>query len=107
MAPAAGPEARFYSAMVYEPTTDRIILFGGVTGSREEPLGDTWAYDVDTNTWTELHPPSAPSARGWHAMAYDEVDEVVVLFSGGPTRDDVILDTWLFDPADDTWELAP
>lgn len=70
--------------MAYDPTSDRIVLFGGVTGPflKEQPFDDTWVHDFDTNTWTELQAHMSPSARGWHAMAYAQVDAVIVLFSG-------------------------
>lgn len=89
MAPAVAPPARFYSFMIYEPSSDRVILFGGVRGAflEEEPFADSWAYDFNTNTWTDLNPSPAPSARGWHAMAFDASSGQVVLFGGGPDRD--------------------
>jgi diguanylate cyclase (GGDEF)-like protein len=42
-----------------------------------------WAYDYESNTWTALSPAVAPSARGWHAMAYSDIDQKIVLFGGG------------------------
>jgi N-acetylneuraminic acid mutarotase len=104
--PPMSPPAREYSAMAYDPVTDRIILFGGA-GPGEAALGDTWAYDYGSNTWTELSPAVAPSARGWHAMAYSDIDQKIVLFGGGADRDSFQPDTWLFDPATDTWALVP
>jgi N-acetylneuraminic acid mutarotase len=103
--PTTSPNARSYSAMAYDPGTDRLILFGGVTGPvrAERVFGDTWAYDVETNTWTELAPAPAPSGRGWHAIAYDAGGGVIVLFGGGPTRDDVVAETWIYDPAANAW----
>jgi hypothetical protein len=89
--------------MAYDPGTDRMILFGGVTGGQEEPLADTWAYDYDTNTWTELSPAMSPSARGWHALAYDPEAGAIVLFGGGRTRDEATAETWLYDPATGAW----
>ena len=40
-------------AMVYIPATDRSILFGGWAGSFEE-RNETWSYDLNTNTWTNM-----------------------------------------------------
>lgn len=119
--PASAPAARYYSQMVYDPTGDRMILFGGIleTGSSQpdgagwtydavldewqRAAGDTWAYDFDTNAWTEIVTDVAPSPRGWHAMALDERTGHIVLFGGGPSRSTFTGETWIFDPVAETW----
>jgi len=104
MAPGGGPPAISYGASAYDPGTDRVILFGGAPYAQgEAPQADTWAYDYETNTWTLLSPPSAPPARGWHALARDPVSGLLVLFGGGPDREHYQADTWLYDPAANTW----
>jgi len=124
--PATNPGPRVYTAMAYEPTTRRIILFGGLRDVKapqpaepgwypdglfpywDQPLGDTWAYDPSANAWTELTPPSSPSPRAWHDMALDPTSGLIVLFGGGPARYDFTNETWLFDPASSTWtEWSP
>jgi N-acetylneuraminic acid mutarotase len=56
------PPARQNAAMVYDPSTHKIIMFGGV--SQGEYLDDLWAYNPLTNLWTQLYPSGAlPSAR--------------------------------------------
>jgi N-acetylneuraminic acid mutarotase len=42
-------------ALVYIPATDRSILFGGWVGPFEE-RNETWSYDLNTNTWTNMTP---------------------------------------------------
>ncbi len=97
---AEGPKHHNYSAMIYAAVTGRTILFG-----EGEPIArnDTWAYDFDTNTWTKLGPDAPPSKRGWHAMAYSSAAEQVVLFGGGSSRTSFTLETWIYDPAANTW----
>ncbi|MBN1322110.1 MAG: hypothetical protein JXA87_14860 [Thermoleophilia bacterium] len=101
----AVPAARGFQAMVYDPSTQKIILFGG--GTATALFNDTWAYDPAANTWTYLDPAGAlPAARGSHAMAYDPTTRRIILF-GGATLTDRFNDTWAYDPAANTWtELA-
>jgi len=67
-------------------------------------LDDTWAYDYNTNTWTEMAPEFSPGLRSWHSMAYDAATQKVVFFGGAPRRDPLFHDdTWLYDPSANTW----
>lgn len=95
------PPPRDGHAMVYEPHSGTVIMFGGWTGEVE--LNDLWAYDPAANEWTELHPTGAtPPARDNHAMAYDPQSGRIVLFGGwGPTVE--FADTWTYDPAANEW----
>ena len=44
-------------AMVYSAAADRVILFGGQVGWTEfEYTGETWTYELNTNTWTNVTP---------------------------------------------------
>jgi N-acetylneuraminic acid mutarotase len=103
VASATGPGPRYYHAMVHDPVTDGLILFGGVTGRAEAPLDDTWAFDVAMETWTQLSAAPTPSPRGWHAMAHDPDAGVIVLFGGGVRKGAYIDETWLYDPVANTW----
>jgi len=97
MAPSIRPPERNYHGMAYDAESDRVILFGGSGpfGVR----GDTWAYDFDTNTWTDLQPTRAPSARNYHWMDYDVQSDRVILFGGrlGETE------TWAYDYNTNAW----
>ncbi len=97
------PSARSAHSMVYDPGTQRMILFGG----RGDAAGysDTWAYDPAANTWTELEPSGTqPSARSAHSMVYDPVSHQMIMF-GGFGDIGSLNDTWAYDPAADTWTL--
>lgn len=110
MAPAVSPPARGWGGLAYDPVTDRVVLFGGV-GTGDEHLADTWAYDLDTDTWTELEATLAPAGRTYGAMTYDAIGERLLLFGGanGVWEAEAVLDdTWAFDVATSTWtELSP
>jgi hypothetical protein len=89
--------------MAYDSQSDRVILFGGY-GTGE--LGDTWAYDYNTNTWTEMTPSNSPESRDYHSMVYVPTTDRIILYGGGDNvgRDD----TWAYDYNTNTWtEMAP
>ncbi len=108
--PAALPSARVAHAMVYDPGTDKVILFGGArTPITSTSVNDTWAYDPAANTWTELKPAgSVPSARNGHShglrSGHWPDDSLWRVGGTGESYDD----TWAYDPAANTWtELPP
>lgn len=105
MKPAKAPSGRKYHAMGYDERADKVVLFGGAPGPQdaETPLGDTWIYDLARNEWTEARSPTAPTPRGWHAMAYDTTLGRVTLFGGGPHRDAYSAETWVFDTTSSSW----
>jgi N-acetylneuraminic acid mutarotase len=106
--PAEAPAPREYSAMVYDAGSDRVILFGGENESKANVVNDIWAYDFDSNTWTELEPDVSPSERGWHAMVYSTKAKQVVVLGGGRSRQTYTDETWTYDSAADTWtNLTP
>lgn len=91
------PSARADHAMAYDGQSDRIILFGGHTAGG--PNGETWAYDLNSNAWTNMQPSPSPPARANHAMAYDARSDRVILFGGWPGFGD----TWAYDFKNNTW----
>ena len=109
-------------AFVYDSVHDVFILFGGRCtsdercASRGQPLGDTWIYNLKSNTWTKMTPPVSPSPRMQHAMAFDSDNGVAVLF-GGVTVDtyynkvdetNTLNDLWVYDYGSNTWtEITP
>jgi len=96
-----GPAGRASQAAAYDPTGDRLILFGGYSGTSY--FGDTWAYDLATNAWTNLQPVgSAPAAREGHSLVYDPETKKMILF-GGYDGSRQYNDTWAYDPAANTW----
>ena len=91
---AAAPSARYNAPMAYDSGRGRVVLFGGFDGNG--PLNDTWEWDGQS--WTQIATalPNTPTARDFHAMAYDAARARVILFGGfdgaGPLND-----TWEWD----------
>jgi len=49
------PGKLWSQAMAYSPAIDRIILFGGeINQNKEIETGDTWLFDLNTSTWTNV-----------------------------------------------------
>jgi len=96
------PSVRAGHAMAFDSVQQKTVLFGGVVTNAGCPSGcyqgDTWVWN---GTWGQLATSSAPSARAYHAMAYDSVRRKIVLFGG---RDQALKgDTWELDVASGTW----
>jgi len=109
MNPAQSPPGRFGHRMVYDSGSDRIILFGG--NSNGKLVNDTWSYDFNTNTWSEMQPSNNPPARQYHSMAYDAESDRIILFGGGFWDGSMGIDytkqyddTWAYDFSSNTWE---
>ncbi|MHA2206477.1 MAG: Kelch repeat-containing protein [Candidatus Thorarchaeota archaeon] len=47
------PPARIIAALACDPRYGVVIVYGGI-GPDHAYLGDTWAYDFSTNTWTDM-----------------------------------------------------
>ncbi|MEE9174342.1 MAG: kelch repeat-containing protein [Thermoplasmata archaeon] len=100
MTPVLSPSPRWFHTMAYDSESDRVILFGGIV----EPQGDgiasneTWAYDYDTNTWSDLNPTVRPPAGGRKPMVYDAESDRVVLLMAERTAQ-----TWTYDFNTNTW----
>jgi hypothetical protein len=84
---------RYAHAMAYDAAHHRTVMFGGLRQPpANSPLGDTWAWDSPSRTWTLLTA-VGPSARSHSAIAYDTARQRLVLFGGDDGA-----------PGGDTWE---
>ncbi|MCL5098587.1 MAG: hypothetical protein M1608_13870, partial [Candidatus Omnitrophica bacterium] len=89
---STNPEPRMRSAMAYGSSQNQTILFGGF--GKDTVLGDTWNWDG--KQWTRVAN-SGPPARAFHALAYDDNCDRIVLFGGGKTSASPMGDTWEWD----------
>lgn len=89
MTPASSPAPRAWQAFAYDIESRRIVLFGGdrncMPGS---PFGDTWTYDIVSNSWQNLNPAESPTARAHGSVAYDRGSDRIVLFGGSEGPDE-------------------
>ena len=87
------PSVRGSAAMVYDPSTRRIIMFGGVAATR---FNDTWAYDPVGNTWTDLSR-RARCRRSRRTRDGLRSLEWAISCSEGGWRYGLLNDMWAFD----------
>jgi hypothetical protein len=86
----------FDSDTVYDPGSGLVVF-------RDDVSAEMWAYDVETNSWTEVNQDETPPSHPASLLAYDgSVDRFVLAL--------VETATWLFDPRTGSWavqETAP
>jgi hypothetical protein len=74
------PSGRGYSAFIYDPIGDRLLVHGGADPFSSD-RSDVWALSLSgTPTWSELHPDSPPPARAFHAFAYDAAHDRMLVY---------------------------
>ncbi len=82
---------------VYDAANDRIIFFGGLTGSSQR-TNDVWQLKADMHGMyqaTKLTPTgTAPTARWLMAGCYDAAHQRLVLWGGQATGGTVLSDVW-------------
>lgn len=118
------PSRRSGASVLYVPSLRKVLMFGGfgadtpdTSGGPPHYLGDLWALDPVSDTWTLIAPQgSLPAPRANQSMAYDPGTATVLVFGGetrasgasGQTKALALSDTWSYAPATETWtELKP
>jgi hypothetical protein len=92
----------------YDEKNDVVILFGGILQDDPDGIGldETWAYDYNTNTWTNMSPPVSPPARTLGFMTYDSNVDKMLLFGGVRRWSSPWIfynDVWAYDYALNNW----
>lgn len=112
--PTVQPPTRWGSMMVYDPKADRVLLYGGANFAEgvacgfcteTTVLGDLWAYDYESNTWTERHPSASPPPHHFPVLEYVPTIDRVVLFGGFQQGfASLFNDTWAYDYRRNRWK---
>ena len=86
--------------MAYDAESDRVILFGGEVAEKGgfKRVNDTWAYDFNTDSWTEMKPSVSPPAQYYPTMTYDAESDRVLMWKGGGDNS-----MWAYDFNTNTW----
>ncbi|MCI4331062.1 MAG: kelch motif-containing protein [Thermoplasmata archaeon] len=97
LAPTVSPPARRVAGITYDSLTSEVVMFGGHGGSLVPPTSfhfynDTWTFHA--GVWSQLKTPVAPTPRGEPMVAYDALDQYVLLFGGYASRP-TFGDTWV------------
>jgi hypothetical protein len=94
--------------VAYSSNAQQVFLYGGFAGPSTY-YSDLYTYNVSSNIWTKITPVGGvePPARYRTNFAYDSTNNVFLLF-GGTNASGVLGDTWVYNPATNTWtQLNP
>ena len=108
----SSPQGRVAHHLAYDKESHQVILFGGAIAftcqgegvGSVDILDDTWAWDVQTQSWAEMHPAVHPAGRTFGQMVYDSESDRVILFGGTDAANQPLSDVWAYDFNADSWE---
>ena len=94
------PLPRYETGFDYDPNLGEFLLFGGYgcTSSACSSLSaqsDTWTFNDNSNTWTQLSPSNHPVSRFNVGMTYDTALGETILY-GGTDGSSTFGDTWSY-----------
>lgn len=109
------PPARDNASGVYDPGTNRLVVFGGCEGGCLPVANDVWVLTNANGTggapqWTQLSPTGTPpAARQSAAAGYDPTTNRMIVFGGqnGGGSFGVYGDTWVLTNANGTGPADP
>ena len=107
LTPSEGPAPtpRFNASAIYDPVQHRMVVFAGRTSSGDR--NDVWAFDLESNTWTDITPAEgpAPRVRSTQNAVYDPENRSMIIWSGQILDGgrEFLNDIWAFDLEAHTW----
>lgn len=107
MAPATSPPGRCGHSTIYDSESDIVIMYGGFgcKSPMDLPFDDVWAYDFNSNTWTQMAP--GPGLRVYQGMVYDSESDRILMWGGRPETEISDNSIWVYDFNTDTWTENP
>ncbi|KAF4661811.1 hypothetical protein FOL47_006532 [Perkinsus chesapeaki] len=75
-----GPGARDRPAIGYDPLRNNLVSFGGRSGATLHQ--DTWYFNLDSGTWTQVNARNPPPARYDAISGFDEFTGLFVMSTG-------------------------
>jgi len=103
MSPEVAPSPRGGFGMAYDNQSNRVVLFGGLDEDSGATNNETWAYGLESNTWTNMTAPGSPSRRFETHMVYDAESDRIILFGGLGPGFALLRETWTYDLNTNTW----
>lgn len=101
--PASNPAGRSDHALAFDPTTKRVVLYGGFFTANGNPTQFKDVHEWNGSTWSAA--PEAAETRFGHAMVFDVATQQLVVFGGAEVTGTGGLraETWARSPIDRTW----
>ncbi len=100
-----GPLVRDYNMLAYDEVAEKIITYGGYAWGNDE----TWAYDLNTDTWQQMLPATNPGPLSAYSMVYVKDINRTILFGGAEEYYaywQFKTNTWSYDLGANTWTLV-
>jgi galactose oxidase-like protein/Kelch motif protein len=96
------PSARDFPAIVIDPQTDLIYLFGGqMQGTGQS---DLWSYNQTSDAWNYISTTTPVGALFGHSFCFDGDRNRMVIFGGyGGSGGDICNELWFYYPANNSW----
>lgn len=94
------PSPRSDMSMYYDESLNKVFLFGGYS-STDSKLSDTWEFNIENRTWSEVNCSLIPRARYGHQMVYNSKSQEGILFGGN--NNGMMNNLWTFNGSTSTW----
>jgi hypothetical protein len=101
LTPIGNPDRLKWPSMTYDSVSQKCILFGGQIG--DYAVNRTWVYDAQLNTWSRQYPDLAPGVRINTGLAFDTVNNIIVLYGGIVIDGPQYSDTWIYSYESNVW----
>jgi Galactose oxidase, central domain len=97
-----GPGLRHGARAIFDPGSDRMLLFGGYSVPGDTLANDVWSLSLTgPPVWTRLFPSGTlPTRRTEGAVVYDSSRRRMVVFGGWPQNPEGLSDVWALSLTD-------